>query len=138
MKRPLLRLCVTAALAIAALAFASSAFAQKYVILYKQNSVASDAAATVAQARGSVVATYPQIGVVIARSTSRQAACWEPPGDRPVAGWPAHRRQNLRRKPAEVVMGAKRPDFRRQQGRQDSNLQPPVLETGALPVELRP
>jgi hypothetical protein len=24
------------------------------------------------------------------------------------------------------------------QGRQDSNLQPPVLETGALPVELRP
>jgi len=25
-----------------------------------------------------------------------------------------------------------------QQGRQDSNLQPPVLETGALPVELRP
>jgi hypothetical protein len=27
---------------------------------------------------------------------------------------------------------------RNQQGRQDSNLQPPVLETGALPVELRP
>src|SRR5690349_15517604 len=26
----------------------------------------------------------------------------------------------------------------RSQGRQDSNLQPPVLETGALPVELRP
>ena len=26
----------------------------------------------------------------------------------------------------------------RLQGRQDSNLQPPVLETGALPVELRP
>src|ERR1041384_8223230 len=26
----------------------------------------------------------------------------------------------------------------RQQGRQDSNLQPPVLETGALPIELRP
>ena len=25
-----------------------------------------------------------------------------------------------------------------QQGRQDSNLQPPVLETGALPIELRP
>jgi hypothetical protein len=24
------------------------------------------------------------------------------------------------------------------QGRKDSNLQPPVLETGALPVELRP
>ena len=27
---------------------------------------------------------------------------------------------------------------RTQQGRQDSNLQPPVLETGALPIELRP
>ena len=27
---------------------------------------------------------------------------------------------------------------REEQGRQDSNLQPPVLETGALPVELRP
>jgi hypothetical protein len=26
----------------------------------------------------------------------------------------------------------------RTQGRQDSNLEPPVLETGALPVELRP
>ena len=26
----------------------------------------------------------------------------------------------------------------REQGRQDSNLQPPVLETGALPIELRP
>ncbi len=30
------------------------------------------------------------------------------------------------------------PVRRRQQGRQDSNLQPPVLETGALPIELRP
>ena len=30
------------------------------------------------------------------------------------------------------------PALRDVQGRQDSNLQPPVLETGALPVELRP
>ena len=30
------------------------------------------------------------------------------------------------------------PALRAAQGRQDSNLQPPVLETGALPVELRP
>jgi lantibiotic leader peptide-processing serine protease len=70
MKKPSFRLCVTAAAAFAALAFASSAFAQNYVILYKQNSVASDAAATVKQAGGSVVATYPQIGVVIAKSSS--------------------------------------------------------------------
>src|SRR2546421_6390890 len=71
MKKPVLRFCVaTAVLAIAALAFASSAFAQNYVILYKQNAVAPDAGATVKQAGGSVIATYPQIGVVIARSSS--------------------------------------------------------------------
>ena len=29
-------------------------------------------------------------------------------------------------------------DWEPQQARQDSNLQPPVLETGALPIELRP
>ena len=68
--RPLHRLGLTAALAVAALAFASSAFAQKYVILYKQQSVASDAATMVAKAGGTVVATYPQIGVVIASSSS--------------------------------------------------------------------
>ena len=33
---------------------------------------------------------------------------------------------------------AARPDAPRPQGRQDSNLQPPVLETGALPIEPRP
>src|SRR5438034_662258 len=70
MKRFLSFLCATAALMLAALAFASTAFAQNYVILYKQNSVASDAATTVKRAGGSVVATYPQIGVVIAQSSS--------------------------------------------------------------------
>jgi len=42
--------------------------------------------------------------------------------------------------PLEVVMASAqpKPDFNGKQGRQDSNLQPPVLETGALPVELRP
>jgi hypothetical protein len=36
MKKPLFRLCVTtAALTLAAVAFASGAFAQNYVILYK-------------------------------------------------------------------------------------------------------
>jgi hypothetical protein len=70
MKRPLLRFCVTAALALVALAFASSALAQNYVIVYKQESVASDATTTVKKAGGSIVATYPQIGVVIAKSSS--------------------------------------------------------------------
>jgi hypothetical protein len=50
----------------------------------------------------------------------------------------AHDRDDQNRKPSKVVMPAKRADFRGPQGRQDSNLQPPVLETGALPVELRP
>jgi subtilisin family serine protease len=71
MKKPVLRLCVaTAVLATAALALASSAFAQNYIMLYKQNAVAPDVGATVKQAGGSVIATYPQIGVVIARSSS--------------------------------------------------------------------
>jgi hypothetical protein len=43
-------------------------------------------------------------------------------------------------RPAKSVDQTKNPRFRglSQQGRQDSNLQPPVLETGALPIELRP
>jgi lantibiotic leader peptide-processing serine protease len=68
--KPLLRSSVTAALGLAAMAFASSALAQNYVILYKQQAVGPDATAMVRNAGGSVVATYPQIGVVIARSDS--------------------------------------------------------------------
>ena len=45
---------------------------------------------------------------------------------RPVSGTPAQARDPAPEKGFEG------------QGRQDSNLQPPVLETGALPVELRP
>jgi hypothetical protein len=41
----------------------------------------------------------------------------------------------VKRDENEAVLAAM---ARNQQGRQDSNLQPPVLETGALPVELRP
>src|SRR4051794_21526799 len=43
---------------------------QTYVVLYKQQSVGSDAAATIEKAGGSLVYSYPQIGVVIARSDS--------------------------------------------------------------------
>ena len=71
MKKRVLRFCVAiAVLGIAAMALASSVFAQNYIILYKQNAVAPDVGATVKQAGGSVIATYPQIGVVIARSNS--------------------------------------------------------------------
>ena len=53
-----------------ALAFAATASAAKYVVLYKQHAVAGDAGSKVRAAGGSVVASYPQIGVIIAESTS--------------------------------------------------------------------
>src|SRR5438874_13808494 len=53
---------------------------------------------------------------------------------------PRERRRTVRR--VWLPRGARRVNRLRpaaeRQGRQDSNLQPPVLETGALPVELRP
>lgn len=69
MSRPL-RVCVLGALGLATLAFASSAFAQNYIILYKQNADASHAATTVRQAGGSILASYPEIGVVVAKSST--------------------------------------------------------------------
>jgi lantibiotic leader peptide-processing serine protease len=53
---------------LVAAAIASQAEAARYVVLYKQEGVASDAAATIKRAGGSLVASYPQIGVVIAES----------------------------------------------------------------------
>jgi subtilisin family serine protease len=44
--------------------------AKTYVVLYKQQSVGSDASATIQKAGGTVVYSYSQIGVVIARSAS--------------------------------------------------------------------
>jgi subtilisin family serine protease len=41
-----------------------------YLVVYKQSAVPADAAASVLNAGGSVVASYPQIGVVVARSGS--------------------------------------------------------------------
>ena len=41
---------------------------ETYIVLYRQEAVASDATARITRAGGSVVASYPQIGVVIARS----------------------------------------------------------------------
>jgi lantibiotic leader peptide-processing serine protease len=49
---------------------ASAANAGNYLVLYKQQSVASGAGATIRNAGGSVVASYPEIGVVIAQSDS--------------------------------------------------------------------
>jgi subtilisin family serine protease len=59
---------------VLAAAMASPAQAAKYVVLYKQEGVASDAGTTIKRAGGSVVASYPQIGVVIAESDSASFA----------------------------------------------------------------
>ncbi len=68
-------LSATAALAAAVLVpFAQPAQAagssQTYLVLYKAAAVPADAAATISQAGGSLVASYGQIGVAVARSTS--------------------------------------------------------------------
>src|SRR5262252_7001664 len=43
---------------------------QTYIVLYKQQAVGSDAAASIQSAGGTLVYSYPQIGVVIAKSDS--------------------------------------------------------------------
>jgi subtilisin family serine protease len=64
------RLVALGIVATAALAFASSAFGQSYIVLYKQQAVPADAAATIQKAGGTFVYAYPQIGVAIAKSDS--------------------------------------------------------------------
>jgi subtilisin family serine protease len=49
---------------------AAAGSTETYVILYKQNATPADARATVERAGGTLVATYSQIGVLIARSGS--------------------------------------------------------------------
>ena len=49
---------------------APAAFGSNYVVLYKQQAVGADAGSTIAKAGGSLVYSYPQIGVVIASSDS--------------------------------------------------------------------
>jgi len=43
---------------------------ETYLVLYRQNAVPADASASVGHAGGTLVASYPQIGVVVARSDS--------------------------------------------------------------------
>src|SRR5439155_2380406 len=49
---------------------AHAASAQNYIVLYQSQAVPADAANTIAQAGGTLVNSYPQIGVVIASSDS--------------------------------------------------------------------
>ena len=55
--------------AVAAIA-APSAFGSNYVVLYKQQSIQGDAAATIQKAGGTLVYAYPEIGVAIASSSN--------------------------------------------------------------------
>jgi subtilisin family serine protease len=68
--RCIVRLSVVVSVAVAALALASTALGQNYVVLYKQQAVPADAAQTIAKAGGTLVYTYNQIGVAIANSDS--------------------------------------------------------------------
>ncbi len=61
-----MRLFVAAAATLVALAVAPVAGAAKYIVLYKQEAVPSSAKLRVENAGGTVVASYPQIGVVVA------------------------------------------------------------------------
>jgi hypothetical protein len=49
---------------------AEAATTQTYIVLYKSNAVASNAASAITRASGKLVYSYPQIGVVIAQSSS--------------------------------------------------------------------
>jgi len=53
-----------------ALAFAGTAGAERYIVLYKNHVAAPVAAQNVTRAGGQIVATYPEIGVVVAESSS--------------------------------------------------------------------
>jgi len=50
--------------------FASAANAATYIVLYKEQSLGTGTSSVIARAGGSLVASYPEIGVVIAQSSS--------------------------------------------------------------------
>ena len=54
--------------AAASLPYASTGVTETYVVLYKKNAIPSDAAASVTKAGGTLVYSYKQIGVLIAKS----------------------------------------------------------------------
>ena len=64
-------LALATALGVVALApTAGAGTTRTYIVLYKQLAVAGDAAARIQSAGGTLVASYPQIGVTIARSSN--------------------------------------------------------------------
>src|SRR3954468_2791057 len=63
-------LVVLAAFVVVSGVFGATANAQNFIVLYKQSAVPADAASSMQKAGGSLVYSYPQIGVVIASSNS--------------------------------------------------------------------
>ena len=76
----------------------------------------------------------------VVRATLRATARWLLGGARRSRYVPVRldTRDSVRAEDNETRARARVSVWSTQQGRQDLNLQPPVLETGALPVELRP
>jgi subtilisin family serine protease len=70
MKHGIRRSFILAATVLVAVILCSTAQAARYVVLYTQQAVPTDAKARVSAAGGRVIASYPQIGVVIASSGS--------------------------------------------------------------------
>ncbi len=69
MNRRFARLCVAlSAVVFVSVVLAATANAQNYIVLYKSQSVGADVGSTIQKAGGSLVYTYPQIGVAIANS----------------------------------------------------------------------
>ena len=69
-KHRALRPLLFGAVAALALAFTGTASAKVYVVLYQQKAVPADSTRDIQRAGGTVVASYDQIGVVVARSDS--------------------------------------------------------------------
>jgi subtilisin family serine protease len=70
-----LALALATALGVVALApTAGAGTTRTYIVLYKQDAVANDAAARIQSAGGTLVASYSQIGVAIARSSNKAFA----------------------------------------------------------------
>jgi len=70
-----LALALAATIGVVALApTAGAGTTRTYIVLYKQHAVANDAAARIQSAGGTLVASYSQIGVAIARSSNNAFA----------------------------------------------------------------
>jgi len=68
--RKVLFAAVAPAAAAVALVFVGAASAETYVVLYKQAATPANATTTIERAGGSMIASYSEIGVVIAQSTN--------------------------------------------------------------------